>query len=193
MGDNYIPPYLLIFLYNADVRFSTGFSFFSPFSPLFFFFFPFFPGVSVKEEQSTSLRLFQPKINSEKKKMVQTGQWHGKLRKSLVTQAVSAKFPLIPAPEGRVGNGAPTLSIHRQFKALPVQKMGKKKNQKNPPQNCQLNFHSAPAINKDFPETIPAPPLPPTGKAVSPSLGKPKPQQGVLRQIHTPGASQGEI
>lgn len=64
MGDNYIPPYLLIFLYNADVRFSTAF--FSPFSPFFFSFFPFFPGVSVKEEQSTSLRLFQPKINSEK-------------------------------------------------------------------------------------------------------------------------------
>lgn len=51
-------------------RFLGFFSFFS------FFFSPFFPGVSVKEEQSTSLRLFQPKINSEKKKkkMVQTGQ-----------------------------------------------------------------------------------------------------------------------
>lgn len=66
MGDNYIPPYLLIFLHNADVRFSTAFFFLFSFSPLFFFFFSFFPGVSVKEEQSTSLRLFQPKINSEK-------------------------------------------------------------------------------------------------------------------------------
>jgi len=34
----------LIFLYNADVRFSTVF---------FLFFPPFFPGVSVSEEQST--------------------------------------------------------------------------------------------------------------------------------------------
>lgn len=57
VGDNYIPPYLLIFLYNADVRFSTVFSSFPP------------PVARNECQEGTkhSLRLFQPKINSEKK------------------------------------------------------------------------------------------------------------------------------